>query len=140
MQPEPFSSGADPFNDAVADEAAAWLARRDRGMTLSERGEFGRWMEVPANAAEFARIEGVWRDLDQVGGDPGLAEMARELDEATRPHLSRRVAGYGLVAAAAAAAIILVLTWQRPSRTGTPAQGTRPKPSPTGSCPARPTR
>jgi transmembrane sensor len=119
MEPEAFSSGAEPFGDGAAEEAAAWLARRDRGMSFSEKGEFKRWMSVPQNASEFARIECVWGDLDGLGGDPELAQVARELDEATRPGRSRRLGAFGALAAAAAA-MALVFLWLRPSQTAGP--------------------
>jgi transmembrane sensor len=118
MEPEAFSSGADSLGDGAADEAAAWLSRRDRGLSFSERGEFRRWMSVPAHAQEFARIESAWRSLNDLRRDPSLAEMARELDEATRPRSSRRLAAFGALAAAAAMA--LVFLWLRPSRTANP--------------------
>jgi transmembrane sensor len=118
MEPEALNSGAEPFGNGAAEEAAAWLARRDRGMSFSEKGEFRRWMSVPANASEFVRIDSAWRELDGLRRDPELVEMARELDEATRPRFSRRLGAFG--ALAAVAAVALVFLWLRTSQNGTP--------------------
>jgi ferric-dicitrate binding protein FerR (iron transport regulator) len=59
------------------EEAAAWFARRHRGiMTIEERNEFDRWRRNPGNAAAMHELERIW-DLTGVAGDrPGVEAAA----------------------------------------------------------------
>jgi transmembrane sensor len=114
MQPEASNTGGAPFDDEISDEAAAWLSRQDRGLSASQEKEFEIWMGVPRQAAEFARIERTWRDLDQIKADPELVRMARRWDKNARADRPRRFAAYGALGMAAAAAILMVI-WRRPS-------------------------
>jgi transmembrane sensor len=105
MHPDAFDAGAGPSDSDVADQASAWVSRNDRGLSGAQVREFEAWMDNPRHAAEFARIDRTWHDLDQIRADPGLVDAAGRLGEGSRGGRYRRFAAYGAVAAAAAAAI-----------------------------------
>lgn len=53
--------------DALAAEAAAWLARRDRGFTAGEQDAYLDWLRADARHGEaITRLEAAWRALDQL--------------------------------------------------------------------------
>lgn len=61
LPPEPDSAA----RDALAAEAAAWLARRDRGFTAGEQDAYLDWLRADArHAAAITRLEASWRALD----------------------------------------------------------------------------
>ncbi|HEX3486958.1 MAG TPA: DUF4880 domain-containing protein [Micropepsaceae bacterium] len=64
------------------EEAAAWFAKRRRGvMTLEERAALDAWQREPANATAMAELEQVWAALqiakDHVGGKAEPANQVR---------------------------------------------------------------
>jgi transmembrane sensor len=62
----PSSSRHDAADRAeVANEAALWLARRDRGFTAAERVQFEGWLAHPAHAQAWREIEGPFAALDR---------------------------------------------------------------------------
>lgn len=68
-------------DSALRREAAAWVARRDAGMTAGEREEFERWRRADLrHAVALAQCEGAWRALatpaQSGGGDLLEAELA----------------------------------------------------------------
>lgn len=66
----------------IADEAAAWVLRHDRGLTAAEQDEFSSWLAVdPRHGAEFARLRGHWKRLDR------LAQWVPEHSERPNPDL-----------------------------------------------------
>jgi len=110
---------------AASDEAAAWLAWRDRGLSPAEQAEFDRWQRDPVNARVLAEIEGPFAALDRAAclrpadGSPPDADLLSSV----KIRSSRRtffLAG-GLAAAAAVAVLLLLVTGTR--RTETPAGG-----------------
>ncbi len=44
MKTVPFHNPHDPIPDAIAEAAAAWLARRDRGLSPAEQDEYLQWL------------------------------------------------------------------------------------------------
>ena len=52
MKPTPFSSPHDPIPDAIAEAAAAWLARRDRGLSPGEQDEYLQWLRADPRHTE----------------------------------------------------------------------------------------
>jgi transmembrane sensor len=121
MSPDTSPDGAGSFDDGIAGEAAAWLARWDRGMSVAEKREFEHWLAMPRHAAEFARLEQTWYDLDQIKANAGLAAMGRRLDDATCFNRAHRLRPYWAAALAAAAAAILIGIWLRPRPSLVPA-------------------
>lgn len=101
-------------------EAAAWLARRDRGLTPTEQDEYLQWLrEDDRRAAAIARAEATlrrvlqlsaWRHENSAEPNPDLLARPR------RSHPWRWVA----LAAAAAVAISAGVWWRAPAPHGAP--------------------
>ncbi|PTY08025.1 hypothetical protein DB347_00095 [Opitutaceae bacterium EW11] len=111
---------------AIAEAAARWVARHDRGLTPEERAEFAAWREAdPRHAQEWASLFETAQLLGEAGAVSELAAEAAMLDEQTRKarrasHLLRWGYRVGLTAAAIA---VGVFTWQllaNRSRSATP--------------------
>ena len=87
----------------TGDEAAAWVVRRDRGLTPQEQVEFDSWLGAdPRNEQALARSSRVWGLLDL---EPA-AVPARNISPIWGP-----LAGL----AAAAALVVGVIQWQKPA-------------------------
>lgn len=114
MMPSSSANNSDDplSHESVAEAAARWLARKDRGFTATEAREFAHWRSAnPLHDTAFEQIDQVWRDCDLAKADPELAAMARQLDESTRErlHPQRNWWKWGIALAAAAAAIAFLL-------------------------------
>ena len=75
-------STRDTSNDAIAEAAARWIARRDAGMTESEHRDFDRWCaEDRRHIAAVKHFASAWSVLDRTGrrqtGDAILHELGR---------------------------------------------------------------
>ena len=93
----------------VSQEAASWLARKDRGLTAAEEVAFARWQAAdPRHATEFARLTSAWDGFGLAKAEADLVEMARKLDHRTRAGPLRRRRGVWRWALAATAAAIMV--------------------------------
>jgi transmembrane sensor len=111
MSPRPIDRTADGEREAarIADEAAAWVARCDRGLTAAERADYETWKEAdPRHAAELAHFGGAWDELAGLAELPELAAEARALDEETARALRRKRFVWRLGGLAAAAAVALM--------------------------------
>lgn len=108
-----------PGHTAVADQAAAWILRRDRGLTAAEQDEFSEWLAAdPRHGVELARHHRPWKRIDL------LAQWRPEHSpkpnpDLLAPPLRRRlwrfaVIPVGLAAAAAGVALWLVRAPHRP--------------------------
>jgi transmembrane sensor len=115
MTHEPDSSRKAPraVSESVAQAAAEWVLRRDRGLAPNEVQQLVDWLAVdPDHAAEFARINGVWRSMDAIKAEPGLMAMADAIEARAKNRPRRRK--WNIVAmtlgftAAAAIAVIFV--------------------------------
>ena len=114
--PEFGNSGQPQPADPVAQAAAEWVVRRDRGLTPGEVATLAEWLDAdPRHAAEYLRISRGWQELDIIGAEPGLAAMADAVEANARARRARRTvwAAAGGLAAAAAIAVALAL-WQIP--------------------------
>ncbi len=102
-------------DDAIADAAALWLARHDRGLSAEEEREFAEWQSAnPRHAVEFGQIDRAWAEFSIAKEDPDLVAMAQALERETfsPARHSRRHWWYwggGLAAAAAITAIVFQL-------------------------------
>lgn len=54
------------------EEAAQWLARKDRGLTPEERATFDAWRSNPANARALNEMSSLWNEMDSL---QALAEV-----------------------------------------------------------------
>ncbi|MBL9186610.1 MAG: FecR domain-containing protein [Opitutaceae bacterium] len=74
--------------DAIESQAAAWLVRRDGGMTATEAAEFARWCASdPRHTAAVQGIESTWAAFDRpstMGRTGLLRDELRALDARAR--------------------------------------------------------
>jgi transmembrane sensor len=115
---------------AIADLAATWVARADRGLSAAEARELAAWRAAdPRHATEFDRLQREWAGLELARADPGLVRLAGELEAATRPAPTRRTRRTGRwLGGSLAAAAALALTWfaWRPEASAPAASGSQP--------------
>jgi transmembrane sensor len=92
-----------PGQAAIAEGAARWLARRDRGLTPAEADELRRWESAdPRHADELARLEQSWREFDGAKLSPELRAMTAELERGVARRNRRRTLVWRSALAAAA--------------------------------------
>ncbi|MBI5382453.1 MAG: FecR domain-containing protein [Opitutae bacterium] len=109
MNPSPTDNSAD--QQRIAQAAADWVLRNDRGLTPGEQDEFTQWLAAdPRHGEQLARLRRHWQRLDQ------LAQWRPE--HSTRPNpdllappLSLRLQRWAPVALALAAAAAVVLAF-----------------------------
>jgi transmembrane sensor len=99
----------------IAEAAARWVARRDRGFTREEEVAFAVWKNADSrHAAEWERLLATWHGLDALGGVEQLEAMADRVVDRARSQRTRarrfRLVWSGLAAAAAIA--IAVVGWR----------------------------
>lgn len=94
--------------EAIESQAAAWLARRDRGMTAPEAAEFARWCASdPRHASAVRGIESTWAALDRPTA-MGRTGLLRDELRALEARARRRWRARG---AAASVAIVVLLSF-----------------------------
>lgn len=104
--------------EQIAQEAAAWVLRSDRGLTGAEQDEFSSWLAAdPRHGEQLARHRRHWNRLDR------LAQWRPEHGDLPNPDLlapppAHRQRAWRFVALplAAAAAIALAFWWGQPDR------------------------
>jgi transmembrane sensor len=127
MTPDRDFSDSDPQwpAAAVAQAAADWVVRHDRGLTTDEALAFAVWQAAdPRHGAEFSRISGAWQAMDRIGAVPSLAAMAEAAEVNARARRIRRQSWRraGILAAAAAAVLIAgAISWRHWPRPAAPA-------------------
>jgi transmembrane sensor len=107
-------------SDSVAQTAADWVVRHDRGLTSAEQDELSEWLASDArHQAAWAEHRWGWDELDRVAGLQNSVHAAAEPDllapEGNRRQWFRihRTRPLAFLAAAAVVMLGLVL-WQRP--------------------------
>ena len=101
--------------DPVAQMAAEWVVRRDRGLTAAEVAALAEWLDAdPRHAEEYARISCGWRKLDGISGVPELAAMAEAIRVRAQNRRARRRVWAVAAGLAAAAAVVAFSVWQVP--------------------------
>ncbi len=114
-------STSTPDSAAIADEAARWLARRDRGLTPAEQDAYMQWLTAdPRHAEILAQHAAAFERMMQLyHWQPGQSADANPDLFAPRPLRPWRRWGLSL---AAAAALVLggVLLWREASPIGSP--------------------
>jgi transmembrane sensor len=97
--------------DAIANAAARWLARRDRGMTAIEQDAYLQWLrENPSHGAAIIRLERAWSALDRLS-EWRPAHSFHPNPDLLAPRRGRMWRSLGLMAAAAMIAFGAVLWW-----------------------------
>jgi transmembrane sensor len=109
-------SHADDPDRHVAQTAAEWVTRRDRGLTPPEQLAFDAWRAAdPRHEIEMERLGATWRDLDSIRSAPELEAMADAVvsrARAAQRHRRRLRFVAGALSAAAALAVAFV-AWDR---------------------------
>jgi transmembrane sensor len=120
--PRPPSAARHDAAD-VANEAAIWLARRDRGFTPAERTQFEGWLAHPDHAQAWREIEGPFAALDRAAHfrprDGSTPDPDLLLTGSSRPR--RTAAWTWLAGGVAAAAAVLVFGVLQPAAPMAPA-------------------
>lgn len=95
-------AGYVPTGDAVDQQAAAWLLRRERGLGAQAEAQFQAWLaQSPAHSAAFARHRGSWAELDALPTDElrrlrdGLSPSGAPASEPAAPRGPRGGAWHG---------------------------------------------
>ncbi|SDS05125.1 FecR domain-containing protein [Opitutus sp. GAS368] len=125
MKTEPFHRPHDPIPAAIADKAAAWLARRDRGLSPAEQDEYLQWL-----GADPRHTEAVTQHAAALERMMQLYEWQPGHDTEPNPDLfavPRRRTWLWSSALAAAAAIAVILAWQQPWRETRPMMALTPR-------------
>ena len=93
---------ASTTRQAINEEAAAWFVRRDGSdISAEERAAFDRWMDNPAHAVAYARVEATWERTERLKAI-GSAPEAKAAPFAAQ--WSRRAATVGFLTIGAGAA------------------------------------
>ncbi len=109
-------SDPSPGPESIRQQSAAWVLRRDRGLTATEQDAFSAWLAAdPRHGEQLAKHRSHWNRLDQ------LAEWKPEHSTRPNPDLLapplrfrlRRYAPVSLALAAAAVVTIAVTTFVR---------------------------
>lgn len=106
-------------NEAIDATAAAWLAERDDGFTLSQQAQFERWRQADRrHAAAVERLEQTWAALRLLREYRPEALVHPDRDLLARPPARKVVLFPALVTALAAAAVVaLAALWLWPRAT-----------------------
>lgn len=104
----------------VDDEAAAWVARRDRGLSPAEQDAFFHWLAAnPLHGERFARHRRGWEALARLSDwrpEHGAEPNADLLAPATQPRRSSSLRWLAPATLAVAASIAVTFTvWRKPS-------------------------
>jgi transmembrane sensor len=121
----PSPEGADP----VAQAAAEWVLRHDRGLAAVEQDEFSQWLAAdPHHSSAWAEHRWGWEEFDRLAG------LQTSMHAVSDPNLlvsQRRVAPHARMAVALAAVVVVAvgaLLYFRPVLTEAP-----PEPTPVSS-------
>lgn len=118
-------AAATPGGLRIAQEAAEWVARSDRGLTEAERRELAAWRQAnPHHEAEWVRLEGAWAKLDRLSQVQELDALADTvIVRAQARRRQRRRMGWWAATSLAAAAAVAVLFFQPRNAPSSPFTG-----------------
>jgi transmembrane sensor len=115
-----FSHPDDAELARIRDEAAAWLARHDRGWSASDRAQFLRWLEAdPRHEKAWRDTQYTWTALGRLAELP-LPELTQPPPARARRRKVRVLAWIGVAMATAAAVAVGWVQWSpalRPAAT-----------------------
>lgn len=107
------SDGPQPTNP-VAQAAAEWVARLDRGLTPEEVANLADWLAAdPRHAAEYKRMSCGLQRLD-VNAAPELVAMADAVEAHARVRWARWPAWAAAAGLVAAVIVVALAVWQNP--------------------------
>lgn len=102
--------------DSIAQAAAQWVVRRDRGLSAAESLAFDAWLAAdPSHAVELERIGAGWRTLNGIGSLGSVADDAEAVLLRAQARRARRrvVQLAGAWFAAAAVILLMYVGWWR---------------------------
>lgn len=105
---------------AIAQAAAEWVVRRDRGLSLAEKRALAEWENADErHRVELQRIDAAWTGLESIRAQPDLNAMADAIVARARARRNRRRRITFLSGALAAAAALAIgfdgwRRWERP--------------------------
>lgn len=108
-------------DDMIAQAAADWVLRHDRGLSAAEQDTFSQWLTEDARHREaFALHRWGWEEMDRLAGIQTTVHALPDPDLLAAPSRARRsrVLWFGSLALAAAAAVAFVFL--RPETTPAP--------------------
>jgi transmembrane sensor len=96
-----------PNGNSSYDEASAWIAKLDKGLSEQEQAELRRWLDASAgNQAVFMKMARLWDKMDALSS---LAEICPPVE--TAPRRRMRFALPVAILAATALVAITLATW-----------------------------
>jgi transmembrane sensor len=108
--------------DSIAQAAAAWVMRRDRGLTAAEQDELSQWLAVdPRHGEALALHRWGWDELDRLTGlqtslravaDPDLLAPGRDAER-----MRSRLIWFTAPLLAAAACVVILHFGRTPAKT-----------------------
>ena len=111
-----------PNHRAIEREAAAWVVRKERGLTAAEQDALSHWLAADPSHGEILRERRwAWREFDRIAGLPATLTPAPDPDllaprAARSKGSSPRWRVFAWVSAAAAAATILLWVAEAPRK------------------------
>jgi transmembrane sensor len=107
----------EPETNSPDRDAAAWLARRDRGLSAPEQDAFLQWLQAdPRHRAALQRLDRAWSALDALAAwQPADAAHPNPDLLAGKRRSSRRHAWWSAVVGVGLAAVLAVLFFSVPS-------------------------
>lgn len=130
----PSPAPASESDPAIAAAAAAWVARRDRGLSPAEQDAFLQWLrEDSRHRTELARLERAWGALDTLTEwRPAHSDRPNPDLLAGGPGRQRRLRPWMYGALTAAASLTLAFLWWQspPPPPASPATGLSVIPAP----------
>lgn len=107
--------------DALSEEAARWFVLLQGGASAGERAAFERWLDEPAHAVAYTRIEATWERTERLKA-ASIMESGAVRTRRTGALVTRRAAAAALVAGLAGGGAWM---WSRRAPTYVTAVGER---------------
>ncbi len=109
--------------DPIAQAAAEWMLRHDRGLTAAEQDEFSQWLAAdPRHPVAWAEHRWGWEELDRLAGLQSSVHAMPDPDLLAPERTAVRSPRWLWSALAAAAAVAVGLfVWRAPVPTASPA-------------------
>ena len=112
-----MSAESQTIPSRVLDEAAAWLARADAGMSAEQQNSFQHWLTAdPRHAAAWSELGETWQAFDNVRRSGDSVAMVHELARRKFRRRWKTSIAVASITAAAAVAVVFLLVRPEPNR------------------------